>query len=252
MSKNIFISLMVTLIVISFCSPGYSQARFGFRGGLSLANISQDMGGTTMIDFEGNPIVLTMDQSSRTTFNIGGLVEFRINPLFSVQVNAIYNQKGTLLEGNYNTEVFEQGILISIKGSASESINLTYLSFPVLAKLEFGQSNIKPYIIAGPEIGFLLSATDAAESTAEGEALGQTVGPFTVEQEEDIKDSFESFELALNVGAGLLFSLGNVDLFVDAQYSFGLTKINAESISDGDDIKNQVIMIDVGLIFGGK
>jgi len=210
------------------------------------------MGGSTMIDFEGLPIGLTINQSNRTTFNIGGLVEFRLSPLFSLQVNALYNQKGIVLEGDFNTVIIEQGIPISIKGNVEESINLTYLSFPVLAKIELGQSNIKPYIIAGPEIGFLLSAKNVAKSSAEGEAMGQTSGLITVEQEEDIKESFETFELAINVGAGVLIPLGNVDIFVDAQYSFGITKINTESISDGEDIKNQVIMIDVGLLFGGK
>jgi hypothetical protein len=243
---------MVILIVISFCSPGYSQVKFGFRGGLNLANVSEDLGGTEAIDFDGVPIVVDINQSNRTTFNVGGLVEFRLSPMFALQVNALYNQKGMKLEGDFNTEIVEQGIPISIRGSVVESINLTYLSFPVLAKVEFGQSNIKPYIIAGPEIGFLLSATNIAESTAEGEAMGQTVGPFTVEQEEDIKDSFETFELALNFGVGLMIPLGNVDIFADAQYSLGLTKINKESISGGDDIKNQVIMIDVGILFGGK
>jgi len=252
MSKNIFISLMVTFIVISFCSPGYSQARFGFRGGLNLANLSEDLGGTETIDFEGIPIGLTMNQSNRTTFNLGGLVEFRLSPMFALQVNALYNQKGTKLEGDFETVIEEQGIPISIKGSVETSINLTYLSFPILAKIEFGESNIKPYIIAGPEIGFLLSAKNVAKSSAEGEAMDQTSGLITVEQEEDIKESFETFELAINVGAGLLIPLGSVDVFIDAQYSFGITKINTESMSNGEDVKNQVIMIDVGLIFGGN
>jgi hypothetical protein len=194
MSKRLLNSLMVTLLVISFCSLGYSQTRFGIRGGLNLANISEDVGGTEAIDFDGVPIVVDINQSNRTTFNVGGLVEFRLSPMFALQVNALYNQKGMKLEGDFNTVIIEQ----------------------------------------------------------EGEAMGEKVGPITIEQEEDIKESFETFDLAINVGAGVLIPLGNVDIFVDAQYSFGLTKINKESITDGEDIKNQVIMIDVGIIFGGK
>jgi len=252
MSKNTITSLMITFVVISFIHAGYSQVRYGVRGGLSFVNFSEDMGGTEMMDFEGVPIEIVIDQSSRKVFNIGGLVEFRLSPIFSLQVNALYNQKGAKLGGNFNMVLVEQGIPVSISGSVEDEIDLTYLSFPVLGKLEFGESDIKPYIIAGPEFGFLLSATDHAKATAKGEAMGMTVGPFTAEEENDIKESFDTFELAINLGAGLVMPLGGVDLFVDGQYSFGLTKINKESTAGSEDIKNQVIMIDVGLLFGGK
>jgi hypothetical protein len=164
-------------------------------------------------------------------------------------VNALYNQKGTKLKGDFNETIVEQGISIDISGSAEETIKLTYLSFPVLAKLAFGQSKVKPYIIAGPEIGFLLSAKDKAKATAEGEALGEKVGPITTELEEDIKESLETFEFALDFGAGLIIPLGSIDAFVDAQYSLGLTKLDKEGDSN---TKNKVIMITAGLLFGAK
>lgn len=112
--------------------------------------------------------------------------------------------------------------------------------------------NIKPYIIAGPEIGFLVTGKNNVKATSEAEAMGTKVGPYTVEQEADIKESLESLELAINLGAGLIVPLGTLDVFVDAQYSLGLTNIGKDIFSFGEDIRNQVIVINIGMIFGGK
>jgi len=168
--------------------------------------------------------------------------------MFALQVNLLYNQKGFVIEGDLSETIIEQGIPINIKVNAEETVELTYLSFPLLAKVAFGESNFKQYLVAGPEIGFLLSGKDNAKATAEGEAMGQTVGPYTLEQEEDIKEFLESFEFALDFGAGLSYSFGTIDVFADFIYSLGITKINKEDFSD-EDIKNQVIMINLGIMY---
>jgi hypothetical protein len=73
----ISLSLMISINL-------YSQTKFGFRGGLNLANVSEDLGGTETIDFDGESIEVTIDQSNRTTFSIGGLVEFWLSPMFAL------------------------------------------------------------------------------------------------------------------------------------------------------------------------
>jgi len=240
------------LIFIMFSSLSLmAQTKFGIRGGVNLVNVNEDLGGTEVVDFNGEPIEITLNQSNRTTFNVGGLIEFWLTPMFALQINALYNQKGLQLKGDFSASVIEQGVPIEISGSEEDQVKLTYLSFPVLAKVAIGKSNVKPYVMAGPEIGFLLSAKNAVKATAEGEAMGEKFGPITANQEEDIKESFESFEFAINFGAGLTIPLGRVDLFADGQYSLGLTKINKES-DGGESVKNQVIMIDIGVLFGSN
>jgi len=249
MKKMYTVLLFIATILVSINSIGLSQTKVGIRVGLNLGNVSEDLGGTETIDFEGMPLALTLRQSNRTTFDLGGFVEYWFSPMFALQINALYNQKGVGIDGDLNTTIVEQGILVNVKVNAEETIKLTYFSFPFLAKVAFGESNIKPYLIAGPEIGFLLSGKDNAKATSEAEAMGVKVGPYTVEQEQDIKESLESFEFALDFGAGLSYSLGNIDLFADFIYSLGMTKINKESLDGGNDIKNQVIMINLGMLF---
>jgi len=241
--------LLIISIALMISINLYSQPKFGIRAGLNLANISEDLGGTETIDIGGESIEVTIDQSNRTTFSIGGVVEFWLSPMFALQVNALYNQKGTKLKGDFRATIVEQGLSIDVTGAVEETMKLDYLSFPVLGKLAFGQSKVKPYIIAGPEIGFLLSAKDKAKATAEGEALGEKVGPITAEEEIDLKESLETFEFALDFGAGLIIPLGSIDAFVDAQYSLGLTKLNKEGELS---TKNKLIMITGGLLFSPK
>ena len=250
MKKMYAVLLVIATILVSINSIGLSQTKLGMRGGLNLANISEDVGGTETFDFEGTPLEITLNQANRTTFNIGGFVEYWFSPMFALQFNILYNQKGFGIDGDLNTTIVQQGIPITFKVNAEETVELTYLSFPLLAKVAFGESNIKPYLVAGPEIGFLLSGKDNAKVTAEAEAMGQTVGPITVEEEEDIKEFLESFEFALDFGAGLSFAFGNIELFADFIYSLGITKINKEEFTQGEDVKNQNIMINIGMLFG--
>lgn len=241
---------LVAIILTSFNSSGLSQVKLGARGGLNLANISEDLGGTETIDFEGTPLEIRLNHTSRTTFNLGGYIEYWINPMFALQINMLYNQKGFLIEGDLNETIIEQGIPINVTVNAEETVKLTYLSFPLMAKVAFGESNVKPYLVAGPELGFILSADDFAEATSEAESQGIHVGPYTVNQEEDIKEYIESFELALDFGGGLSYSFGNIEVFVDFIYSLGITKINKDEFIEDEDVKNQNIMINAGLSFG--
>ena len=230
MKKMYAILFVFATILVSINSIGLSQTKLGIRGGLNLANVSEDFGGTESFDFEGEPLEITLSQSSRTTFNVGGFVEYWFNPMFALQINLLYNQKGFVLDGDLSETIIEQGIPINVTVNAEETIKLSYLSFPLLAKASFGESNFKPYILAGPELSFLLSADDYAEATSEAEAQGIQVGPYTVNQEEDISEFIESFEFALDFGAGLSYSFGTIDVFADFIYSFGITKINTVKI----------------------
>ena len=239
-------------ILVAFVTFSQAQIKIGPRGGLNLANISEDLGGTQSFDFEGTPLELTLKQSNRTTFNLGGFVEYWFTPMIALQVNILYNQKGFEMDGNLNETIVYEGITVNVTADAEETVKLTYLSFPILAKVAFGESNIKPYLTAGPEIGFLLSGKDHQKATASAEAQGIQVGPYTSDEEVDIKDELESMEFALDFGAGLSYSFGNIGVFADFIYSLGITKVNKVELENTNDLKNQNIMINAGMFFNIK
>ena len=63
--KKIYTGLYIVItILISFQNNGLSQTKLGIRGGLNLANISEDLGGTQSFDFEGTPLEITLNKAS--------------------------------------------------------------------------------------------------------------------------------------------------------------------------------------------
>ncbi|MCD4735624.1 MAG: PorT family protein [Bacteroidales bacterium] len=206
-----------------------AQFTYGPKVGLNLANMSGD-------DVEDNSMLVG--------FFVGGLANYGISDLFSVQAELLYDTKGTMYETtNANNE--------------TEKIanSLGYLSIPILAKATFGSGDIKFFGVLGPQIGFLMSAKFDGESE-------MTFGNTTIKY----KDNFKSTDFGLTFGAGALIPVGGMKMTVDARYTLGLTSIGEEQeITTFDpvtfqtttetvemDAKNGVISIGVGLIFGGK
>ena len=72
---------------------------------------------------------------------------------------------------------------------------------------------------AGPQIGFLMSATSAGV---------------------DIKDQASSTDFGLNLGAG--YNL-NENMALDLRYNLGLSKVNKDSNPGTSDIKNAVLSL---------
>jgi hypothetical protein len=86
-------------------------------------------------------------------------------------------------------------------------------------------------IEAGPQIGFLLSATDEYE-----------------DEEDDIDEFLKSTDFGLNLGLGYKLDSG---LFFNARYNLGLSdNLDADEFeTDGAEYKNSVIQISVGYFF---
>ena len=110
-------------------------------------------------------------------------------------------------------------------------LNLSYFSVPVMLRYNLGSEDTSPYIVVGPEFGFLLSA----KSKFDGE-------------EEDIKDELKSIDLGFNVGAGVSMDMGTMPAFAEVRYSLGLSDINDDP-DDDDTIKTTGIQFFVGMMF---
>jgi len=216
MSKKLVGIMVTALLLLSLSNISFSQdspMKFGVRGGLNLANTN-----------EGTPE--GVDKKMRTTFGVGGVLEYCVSPMFAIQVNALYNMKGVKFKGTESV----MGQSYEFEGAGK----YTYLSIPIFAKVPFGQGTTRPYIILGPEIGILLSAKAWAKVSG-------------VSADTDVKEHMKSFEFALNFGAGIGFPIGSMSAFVEGRYGLGLTNTWKES---EDSIKNSVIYINLGILLG--
>ncbi len=200
MKKMIILAVaMFTLITVL---PANAQVNLGVVGGLNLAKVSFDP------DPDG------VDLSNRTAFGIGGVLNFGLGETLALQLEPMFLQKGAKATG--------QGI------TGETELKASYIEVPAMLKFAFGSGDTKPYVIAGPTIGYLLSAK---------------------QDETDIKDDVKSIDFGLTFGGGVSLPMGNNTVFVEGRYSFGLADINDDSDPDADKIKTKGIQIMAGITF---
>ncbi|MCH7819811.1 MAG: PorT family protein [Candidatus Marinimicrobia bacterium] len=200
----------VIIVLAIAIQPIFAQddaMQFGVKVGLNLANLSIDP------DTEG------FSFDAVTKFGAGGIMLYPLSEVLDLQVEAMYLLKGTKAEFDIFGTVFEL------------ELNLAYLSVPVMVRYNLGSEDTSPYIVVGPEFGFLLSA----KSKFDGE-------------EEDIKDELKSIDLGFNVGAGVSMDMGTMPAFAEVRYSLGLSDINDDP-DDDDTIKTTGIQLFVGMMF---
>lgn len=202
----------ILLIVVFFAfSTMFSQGIiFGVKAGVNLANLN-----SSVSEFND-------EFEMRTAFHVGGVADVSISEQFSLQPELIYSSVGTKFEES------EGGVTAKF-----QSI-INYLSIPFMAKYYVAEGFS---LQAGPQVGFVLSATDKLEISGAGEFDGT--------EEDDIKEDLESIDFGLGFGAAYKMQNG---LFFDARYGLGLSNI-AKEIDNDEWVKNNVIQVSVGYMF---
>lgn len=186
---------VITLILAFAAMAAFSQAQvaIGLKGGPNFANINTE--GSAGENYK-----------NRTGFHLGAFTLIKITKI-GIQPEILFSQQGSTLE---------------YSGSPDVETNFSYLNIPVILKL-YTVAGIN--LQAGPQFGFLTSATSKVEGL----------------EEEDIKDELKGSDLSLALGAGWDLPFG---LTIDARYNLGLSRINK---NDADpDSKNQVFQVSVG------
>jgi len=194
MKKNITIILLAIIPLFTF-----SQNRFGVFGGLNNSTLSD--GFLEKIPF-----------GKAFGFHIGGLYEYQINDKISFRPKLTLSFQGDR-EKTDNTFI----------DASSIDYKLTYLNVPINFKF-FS----KPYIIAGPQVGFLVS---------------------TEKGERDFGDVKTSFDYGLNLGFGYDFD----NFFVELNLYQGLATLVEIEDSLGKSVEvdatNTVVQFSIGYYF---
>jgi hypothetical protein len=124
-------SLLLIVCAISIATISQAQVRIGFKGGVNLANVNGDLGGTKQkIGWYG-----------------GAQAKISVSSAFSIQPELVYSNQGTKLEDDVEI-----------------NFNLNYLNFPVMFQYNtpFGL-----YAETGPQISYLISAKAKGEGQSE-------------------------------------------------------------------------------------
>ena len=206
------------LIIIAVCGLSQVHAQnFGVKAGYNYSTFSGETSSISTIE-------------GLSGFYIGGLVELPISNMLSIQPELIFSRQGVdLRQGLKN---------FSIRTDTSE-IRLDYLNIPVMAKVNFGPI----FLEGGVQFGFLVNKPKV-DSYIANVYLRNLLD----------KDSYNSFDFG--VGAGLGVKL-NQHFFVETRYTYSLTNVfdpndkhfKSSLISDGDNFKNSVFSIGLGMKF---
>ncbi|NQT25136.1 PorT family protein [candidate division KSB1 bacterium] len=199
--------IWVVIFAVFIALPVGAQVNIGVLGGINLANVDID------------PLE-EVELSNLTAFGFGGVLDFNLNEMLTLHLELMYLQKG--VNGKWDIYDLENKV--------------TYLEVPILLKYSIGTGNIKPYLIAGPTIGYLLSGT--------GKISG---GGYS--SEEDLKETTKNLDYGIGLGAGVGMPMGNNSIFLEARYAMGLANINDDPDDPDTEVKTKGIQIFAGITF---
>lgn len=122
MRKLIAVALFLTTALF------YAQERpvsLGIKGGVNFANIDGD--------------VNSVDFSTRSSYHVGLLAQFRLSETFSIQPEVLYSVQGAKVESDALT---------------MEDLDLKYITVPVIAKVYLFPKLLS--VEVGPQFGFMI------------------------------------------------------------------------------------------------
>ena len=174
MKRLAFIAACIVLL-LQAC-PANAQIRGGIISGVNFStmNIKGDR-----------------DVSGESVLGIGSVFEVDFPGNLSLVLQPMYLRKYVTAEQYYD--------------SPPIAVKMAFFEIPVLLKYSFGQT-IRPYVLAGPSIGFLLT------STMETEYFGIT---FDV----DTRDITENPNFGFVFGGGVSATVRRATLFLEMKYS---------------------------------
>lgn len=182
----------------------------GVRAGVSLSNVSWS-------DDDGSERSIL-----RPTFGVLGVIN--LSPRFSIQPELNYLTTGEWWEDEDSVDIWK----------VVETFN--YLQIPVLVKVHLvPEGKVDPFLLAGPVMGFLLSAREKEYLNGE------------LDDNYDIKDFFKSTDFGAAIGGGAEFMVSTVKVFVDLRYYMGLK--NAYDFVNEYTMKNRALILSTGVLF---
>jgi outer membrane protein OmpA-like peptidoglycan-associated protein len=174
-------------------------------------------------------------QTCRTGFILGGIAEFGITNIWSIQTELAYIQRGTKFQNFIIT-----GDDPSPIGTTDATFKLDYFDLPIFLKARFESSNITPFLLIGPAFNIISSA----EVNAPGTHVRNIPGTSTL----DINNDVGSFEVAFDIGGGVEYQLDpKIDLLFDVRYSHGLGDVYTNPTVPS--VKSYDFSLRAGLLF---
>jgi hypothetical protein len=206
--------IVATLMAAFILLPGTAaaQVEIGLKGGVSFANIPKI---ASEIDDEGG------STENRIGAAGGGHFLLTLGGIVGLQGEVLYTQKGIKAKA-------PSGIDEAVE------LKLDYIDVPVLLRLG---------VTGGKGLQFLVGPSFNFNTSAKSELSG------AFEEETEIKDDIEDFEVGLVLGVGYY----GRRVLVEGRYQEGLTDIvkATDFFDEADSYKNRTFLVLFGVQVGG-
>ena len=217
MNPRTGLRLACLCLAIAIASTCAAQAQSRYFIGAQLGIVSAT--GTLEPD---PPYSVTI--SSRTGLCIGGFAGMEIWPMLSVQAGVRYTQRGAEVSG------------VGLKSD----ISFDYVEIPVTIRVNLLTGGLRPFIFAGPSLGFLSSAE--SETTFLGMASTTDQSKYA-----------ESTNITMDFGAGAELRISStMGVMAGLGYSLGLSNVNKgyPDITKTTIAKHSSLNLFAGVTFG--
>lgn len=199
--------IVVVLVLFSITSFGQKNKKLDVEFGVNIGYNAFYVGTS-----DGN-------SDSGSGVNVGLAADYFFSDRWSIKGKLIYDQKGWD-NGFYNN--------LDTGDTFTTDYNLNYLTIPVMANWHFGRKR-NWYLNFGPYAGFLMGATETANSL-------------------NVKEAFNSTDFGISFGIGVKIPVSDklkISLEYDEQDGLSdVFKVNA-----GSDAKNSRASFNVGVNF---
>ena len=182
-------AVLASSIALSLAATAsHAEMKFGAIGGLNIANL--DIDGSSSLNV-------------RTTFAVGGVIDFGISERFGIRAEPMFVSKGAKAqERNAYWSTVDKAVF-----------ELDYIELPVLARYDFATTSTRGYAVGGIAVG--MSTGAQVELTRNN-----------VTEKIDFEDVFSSSDVSAQLGVGMSFAVGANRLGIDGRVAFGLVDIN--------------------------
>lgn len=225
-----FVSLFLLLAI---SATVVSAQKLVPRAGLTIASNSFELEGEYG-DY---------DTKSITGFTVGLGYNIAISPVFSIQPELNFIQKGSQQEVSF--QMSEGEFTFDVQSKVKSTIN--YLEVPVLARAEFGSKNARFFVQGGPSIAYGLGGktkltftlNENGEKYSESESGKVKFGD--APEDYDGADAYinNRLDFGVQVGAGVtLYEKISLDL----RYGLGLSDLDDDNAS-----KNRAIQFTIAV-----
>jgi hypothetical protein len=198
-------TILIMLAALLFMTNGVAQVQLGLQAGANFGNITMD------------PTQEGVELGTRTGFLFGGMLFYSFSPIWGLQVEPAYVQKGATADISTTAEIEINGTVEEVPAKIEATVTADYLDIPVLLKASFGDGPVKPYLLAGASIAFLLGDNklelDKVTVTIDGQDQDITNEIPSNEREEKLDT--KSTDFILNFGGGVIIPLGQVNIFIE-------------------------------------